>query len=172
AAAAVLLSVSFLVAGGVVLCLHRRRVHRLVGGELQRAGVHARRQLPAQLVEALADLVVEVQGVRHQEAGRQARGRQHPGEDAAWPSIRAVGVPRTGFALGSGSGARHGWNEMTGPGPRWSRSLSQPEWGAGRPFVAGPAAVHPPGRLSLLPPNTGPFLDADHRGRPAIPDRP
>jgi hypothetical protein len=52
----------------------------------ERARVHARGQLPAQLAEALADLVVEIDRVRDQEPEAEADRGQAPGEDAAAPA--------------------------------------------------------------------------------------
>jgi hypothetical protein len=65
---------------GVELGLERARVHRQSRRQQQRPRIDPRRQLPAQLAEVRAHLVVEVQGVGNQEAEPEPDRRQPPGQ--------------------------------------------------------------------------------------------
>src|SRR5207342_378503 len=101
------------IARRVELGLERLRIHRQAGAKHQRAPIHARGHLPAQLAEALADLVVQVQGVGNEEAEAEPDRGQAPRQQAPSPVragrtvVRATVVVFVVFdarRLGHGSG--------------------------------------------------------------------
>ncbi len=77
------------VGGGGQLGLQRGRIHRLAGGEHQRARIDTRRDLPAQFTETLGHLLVQVQRIGNEETQSQ-RDRSHAPGDQATPPQRAV----------------------------------------------------------------------------------
>ncbi len=112
-------AIAITVRGGIQLGLQGLRVHRQPGAQHQRTRVHAGRHLPAQLAEALADLVVQVQHVRDQEAEQQRRGSKPPGQQAVAPdgALRigavAIVVVQVVFVFDAGHG-RLGWRRFRG----------------------------------------------------------
>ena len=77
---------------GGQLGLQVGRIHRHARGQHQRARIHPGRHLPAQLTETLGDLLVQVQGVRDQEAQSQCHRGHAPGDEAATPQRPAAVV--------------------------------------------------------------------------------
>src|SRR5690606_24753935 len=80
--------VALAVGGGVEFGLEGLRVHRQPRRQPQRPRVDACGHLPAQLAETLADLLVEIQRIGHEEADPQADRRQRP-RDQPTPPVAA-----------------------------------------------------------------------------------
>src|SRR6185369_1901172 len=83
----------------IPLGLERLRIHRQARPQHERARIHARGHLPAQLAEALGDLVVQVQGVGNEESEAEPDRGQAPGEQAAPPVRAREAVVRAGVVV-------------------------------------------------------------------------
>ena len=84
-------AIAGVVAGGPQLHLQSARVHRQAGCQFQGPPIDPSGQLPAQLVKALAHLVIEVERVRDQEAKPQTDAGQDQGGQQAAPAWSGLG---------------------------------------------------------------------------------
>ena len=114
---------TFAVAGvvgrGIQLGLQGLRIHRQAVAQGQRPCVDPGRHLPAQLAEAFADLVVQVQHVGDQEAQQQCRAGQAPGQQARSPAAAAcvaalVVVLQVVVLVFDARHGRSGWRRFRG----------------------------------------------------------
>src|SRR5690606_34089641 len=110
------------------LRLQGLRVHRHAGRQQQRARVHAGGHLPAQLAEALGHLLVEVDGVRDQEAEPEADRRQRPGQQPPAPvrPVSAVDLVLVFVVIDAGHGTVRERQCDNGAGAGEAASLAQP----------------------------------------------
>ena len=104
-------TIALAIGRGVEFRLERRCVDRGARHEFERTCIHAGRQLPAQLSEALADFVVQIQHVGDQEPQPQTHDRQQPGQKAAWPHGSRGLVERVVFVVIGGIDSGHGMTQ-------------------------------------------------------------
>src|SRR5690606_25862631 len=178
-------AVTLAVRGRIEFGLERLRVHRQPRREPQRTRVDTRGDLPPELAEAFADLVVQVQGVGNEEADPQPDQRQRPGDQPATP----VAAGRAGAAVVVlvfvVLDARHG---LLGPAPAGCRgcenvapsSLAQGPIRTVAPVIdrsdcqeriadrASPRVV-PPAPPRLAPPSNADRLAGTRLERPVAP---